>query len=101
LQQKLEEYKIFSVDRAHHSKSMNGCIVIEAKFPRTHKRSAFGISLTEKEIMQRTAELNHWLGALLAKFPQFTSTVQELIQEFLQLDDDNPAEPQNKVILQM
>lgn len=75
-------------------------IVVQASFPRTYTRSSLGLSLGENEIKTRTAELNYWLGNVLIRYNEYSSNVQDIINEFLNLDD-SPAEAENRVILSM
>lgn len=76
-------------------------IIIEASFPRTYRRSTFGFQLSERQIQERGAHLNHWLGILLSKFHILPTDAQEYITEFLNIDPNDPAEPQNKIFSQM
>jgi hypothetical protein len=117
----LEEEDIYCLDREKAAKDRTKAIILGASFPKTYRRSSMGMSLTENEIKtrfvlvtsvvlsllihisflsSRTAELNFWMGRLLLQYHEFHKEAQELINEFLNLDD-SPAEPQNAFILSM
>ena len=77
-------------------------VVIEATFPKTYRRSSYGVPLTEKQIQDRGAKLNRWMGVLMSKFHLLPSDCQEYILcNFFNSDPLDPAEPQNKIIYQM
>ncbi len=60
-------------------------IILDCEFPRTHRRSSFGLALTEKQLVSRTLLLNRWMGLLLQHYPKYPAKVQELISDFLGL----------------
>lgn len=76
-------------------------IVIEASFPHTHRRSSLGFGLNDTQVVQRSAQLNRWMGALLSKFHLYSPEVQEMIRDFLTIEVDDPSEPQGKIINSM
>lgn len=41
------------------------------------------------------------MGALLSAFPQLCEEAQDRVVSFLSLEEDNPAEPQNRVMQAM
>ncbi len=59
--------------------------VLNCGFPRTHRRSSFGIALTDRQLSERTVQLNNWMGLLLQHFPRYPSSAQEMISNFLGL----------------
>jgi hypothetical protein len=97
----LEEKDVFSLDREKQAKDKVGAVLIAAFFPKTYARSSLGLGLGENEIRTRTAELNYWFGRLLVQYSELSPEAQEMVNEFLELDEENPAEPENVFILQM
>jgi hypothetical protein len=97
----LEEKDVFSLDREKQAKDKAGAVLIAAFFPKTYARSSLGLGLGENEIRTRTAELNYWFGRLLLQYSEMGLEAQEMVNEFLELDEENPAEPENVFILQM
>jgi hypothetical protein len=53
LRLQLEEEDIYSLDREKAAKDRSKAIILGASFPRTYKRSSFGMSLNENEIKTR------------------------------------------------
>eukprot|EP01031_Cornospumella_fuschlensis_P027566 gene27566-33292_t len=92
----LQKHGVYSMDKK--DKGARVCVV-EARFPRTYRRSSWGIKMTDAQLLQRQVLLNRYMGALLSKFQTYPREAQELIKDFLMLDEDNPAEPHNKIIV--
>lgn len=99
LHKRLESFSIY----CHDAKGIptNGAVIIEASFPRTFKRSSLGLGLSDSQLRTRTAELNRYMGALMTKYHLYPREAQEVINNFVLLDDDNPAEPHSKLLLSM
>eukprot|EP00981_Chlorochromonas_danica_P004836 scaffold967_cov173-Ochromonas_danica.AAC.47 len=76
-------------------------IILEASFPKTYKRSSLGVKLTDSQIRKRQAELNRFMGSVLTKYHLYSNDAKELISNFFQLDEDNPAEPFGRLMLSM
>jgi hypothetical protein len=57
---KLEEQKLrFAVYRDFHTSKIEKCsVVLTAKFPETHKKSALGLKLSKEELLRRAEDLN-------------------------------------------
>eukprot|EP01038_Epipyxis_sp_PR26KG_P004348 gene4348-6152_t len=72
-------------------------IIIDSMFPKTYARSAMGLGLTETQLATRVVMLNSWFGELLVRFSELPNEAKERVMEFLEMDLDNPAEPQNKI----
>jgi hypothetical protein len=64
-------------------------VVLDCEFPRTFKRSAMGISLSETQLQERCALLNHWMGLLLKGFVSFSPKAQELLLTFFAMPYTN------------
>ncbi len=93
--------RVFSRDKVENSTPIGGVVVIDAIFPPTYTKSSMGISLNEQEKRERVSMLNLWIGALLSKYHACTNEARDLIAKFLNMEEDNPAEPQNKWIMLM
>lgn len=79
-----EEFGIFSNENTSKIVEYNEAdehilkpaIVVSAEFPKTYRRSALGIGLSEAQAQVRVVYLNHWLGELLKLFPKFPTKAQ-------------------------
>lgn len=100
LKTSLEEYEVYSMDKEKIAREKPSSILIAAYFPKTYTRSALGLGLGESEIRTRTAELNYWMGKLLQQYCELPSDAQDLVNQFLSIDD-SPAEQENVVLSQM
>ena len=84
-------------------------IVLDCEFPRTYTRSSLGLSLTDQQLAERIALLNHWMGHLMKSFYKFSPTAQTQIIDFLGLtirdphvndiDDTSQLDLQDQVIV--
>jgi hypothetical protein len=74
---------------------------LSVAFPDSYTQTSFGISLTAQQIIQRCVRLHSWLGAVLLMFHAFPKPAQSEVIELLQIDEDDPSEPINKVIVSM
>lgn len=122
----LQESHVYSRDAAGEAGKDPRAVVIDAVFPKTYSKSKLGIGLSESELQQRYAlyskhsfslylshtliyfrwllsvsVLNAWMGALLTAFPRLGEEAQDRIVSFLSLEEDNPAEPQNRAMQAM
>lgn len=78
-----------------------GSIKVSAPFPETYTQSSFGIKLSKEQLVSRCAKLHVWMGALLTSFHAYPKQTQELIQDFMGIEEDDPSEPENKIIMNM
>lgn len=101
LQQLLEKQRVISHDRIEYLQNNGEVVVIPSSFPQTFTMSSFGLSLSEQQLINRMMDLNRWVGSLLSKYHLCSERAKDLINEFFELDADNPAEPQNAIILAM
>jgi hypothetical protein len=99
LMRTLEEKRVFSKDKV--DTSIGGSVVIDAPFPVTYGKSSLGIGLSDAEKAERASQLNVWMAALLTKFAFCTPEAQAVVEAFLGMEEDNPAEPANKYIMMM
>lgn len=77
----------------------NKLINIEASFPPSFKTSMFGLGLTEEQLQERCYLLNKWMQSVFASYHLFPEDAQQLISEFLSLNDDNEVLEANKELI--
>jgi hypothetical protein len=60
-------------------------ILLDCDFPRVHRRTSWGISLSKVQLQDRWVLLHTWMGQLFKKFHLFPTSAQEKIVNFMEL----------------
>jgi hypothetical protein len=61
-------------------------VVVQAEFPSTHAKSAFGLKLSEPELQERARHLDLWMKEVLTSYHTYPDRAQLLIYDFLKLE---------------
>jgi hypothetical protein len=101
LKTSLQDVHVYSRDTQSEANRDPRAVVVDAPFPKTYPKSKLGIGLTDAQLQLRVTLLNGWMGKLMTLFDQMPEEAQELVVSFFSLEEDNPAEPQNRVIQNM
>lgn len=74
---------------------------LEGQFPRTFKRSLFGIKLSDADLDNRCAGLNYWMSGILSRYYLLDIERRALVNDFLKLNTPKNVEEdeRNKAIL--
>ncbi len=75
--------------------------LLTVPFPETYTQSTFGLSLSSQQLVSRCAKLHSWISAVLGLYHLFPPAAQELLSNFLKIDEGDPSESENKVISNM
>ena len=65
---------------------------LEGKFPRTYKRSFFGIKLSEEDLNARCGGLSYWMNGILTRYHMLDMHQKGIINEFLKIISSKTAE---------
>lgn len=98
-----DSYRNLNQDLANFgvSNDRNAKYLIKANFPPTYKKSSLGIALNAQEIQDRASGLQIWLCALFDTYADLPEEAKIHVQNFFELHDDNPSEPQFRAILEI
>jgi hypothetical protein len=76
-------------------------LTLEGRFPRTFKRSFFGIKLSEADLDTRCAGLAYWMNGLLTRYHMLDLERRMVLNEFLKLSSPKTpeADVRNRLII--
>mmetsp|Transcript_11311 Transcript_11311/g.17014 ORF Transcript_11311/g.17014 Transcript_11311/m.17014 type:complete len:523 (+) Transcript_11311:377-1945(+) len=80
-------------------KQLEAAGVAPEAFPASFAKSLVGIELSPAELQERAALLNHWMGRLFLRYRDLPDPAQRILEEFLRIERDDPANPNVKTLL--
>lgn len=74
---------------------------LEGRFPRTFKRSFFGIKMSEEDLNNRCSGLGYWMNGILTRYHSLDIERKHIVNEFLRINSGKTQEEEarNKAII--